>query len=167
MINRISKVLGKRSLEEDEIALKFQNSTTLTSPISLLNENERKCTLSFNQHSAVECVVCKNKSPPSAVSLPFLYMGRTQEYMICKKSHLSTEEDYRTLIIELEAAYNHVKKTKDEPISFLRSAQNGVFVPSSAEDTMTCAGIVDGEDGNSKVYSYLIVNCRCVETPAM
>jgi hypothetical protein len=86
-------------------------------------------------------LVCNEKKSPSAVHIPFIYLGRYSEFMICKKSHLADEEDYASLKAKLNTAWEQIERNgSDEPNSAFRDSQGEGESPITVPSNTTCCG---------------------------
>jgi hypothetical protein len=121
-------------------------NTTATALMSAASAAVAATGLHLHHRTGVSCIVCDAKKSPSAVHIPFVYLGRFSEFMICRKSHFTEEEDYKLLTARLTAAWELIKTNgTDEPnTSFIDSQDEESPAFSSAHK---CVGYrqMDGE----------------------
>jgi hypothetical protein len=97
----------------------------------------------LHQRTGGSCLVCDIKKSPSAVHIPFIYLGRFSEFMVCKKQHLLEEADYLKLGKLLNIAWDQIEKNKsDEPNTAFRDSDDEAPAPTQH----TCVGyqVMDG-----------------------
>ena len=87
------------------------------SPVLSVTTAEPNNAIHLYQRTGGSCLVCDIKKSPSAVHIPFIYLRRFSEFMICKKQHLLEEADYLKLGKLLNSAWDQIiKKNLMNPI---------------------------------------------------
>lgn len=98
-----------------------------------------KIYISYGQHIASECLCCGEKSSPSSVAVPFIFIGRYREYMICKKSHLANHEELMQVEKKLTYVFDQIEQEGDVPTASFRDLINGKDLQALEEE---CVGFM-------------------------
>lgn len=98
--------------------------------------------LTPDQLKGKTCFVCSLQKSPSAVPIPFIYLGNYRTLMVCKKSHFSRDDEYATMLDRLQLEYNTVVASCDQPAS---AHKRKGALPSAPNKDKLCGGLDDIE----------------------
>ena len=111
-------------------AIDVKKSKQETSTAPALSNCNNAPEIHLHQRTGGQCLICDIKKSPSAVHVPFIYLGRFSEFMICKKQHILDEQDVKLLMKRLTMAWTQIEKDgSDEPNAIFYDSQEDVPAP--------------------------------------
>jgi hypothetical protein len=82
-----------------------------------------------NHYQGVKCIdfdkeACSAQPPPSAVKIPYIFIGCYRHIVLCRKGHFKQVEYQKNIIKRLEFIYEQVQSSNDAPLpEFGRSGE--------------------------------------------
>ena len=119
------------------------NSNIDNQPSILKNDVSPTNTILPTQYSGIHCLICpkppKSNKSPSAVPIPFIYMGKKREFLICKKSHFGNQEDYDLALERLNFSFDFIKNNGDNISNYYESGEE----EETQKEDNKCHGYLD------------------------
>jgi hypothetical protein len=135
---KVHTVLAKRSNAEPEAEI---SPTKVAKLAGKLNEAKGKV-----------CYECGGKARASkTVGLEDIHLGKFRLYNLCKKEHVTNEEEAQKLAERLDEVLKEIKANGDSPTSSIRTSGE---VEMDHEETESCAGFKS--DVNSDTANWTI-----------
>jgi hypothetical protein len=102
--------------------------------------------LSTDKLMGKECLLCEQKRTPKVSGIPFLHIGQYRKFQICKKGHLTDEEDSSKILAFLNDELAILKDCGDTKSSVLADGSSDEETP---DNSGNCAGFHKPEDTES------------------
>lgn len=108
-------------------------------------KEEKKTTTKKLLHSQLagkSCLLCKTKRSPSNSHIPLISVGKYKTVLLCKKSHLTDEQDSARIVEFLDDEVTRIRETGDSRSNILQERSEDETEEEHQEENH-CSGYLD------------------------